>query len=65
MSKTASAKQAHLFSEWKGHEREPVSGDVYRRDSVWIHFDRAEALYAIQVGIHSAQYTYAIVSSGA
>jgi site-specific DNA-methyltransferase (adenine-specific) len=38
--------QAHLFSDWKGHDREPVRGDSFRRGDVVIHFDCAEALYA-------------------
>ncbi len=38
--------QVHLFSGWKGHEREPPIGDVYTiRGNVSIHFDHAEKLY--------------------
>jgi len=46
MSKTASRSQARLFSEWQGRQREPTVGDVYTRDQVSIHFERAENLYA-------------------
>jgi len=46
MSKTASKSQAHLFSDWQGHQREPVAGDQYTRDQVSIHFDHAQNLYA-------------------
>lgn len=46
MTKIASTTQTHLFSGWKGHEREPVIGDVYTRGQVSIHFDHAEELYA-------------------
>lgn len=46
MTRTASKSQAHLFSEWRGCHRAPVVGDVYARDEVSIHFDRAEELYA-------------------
>lgn len=45
MTKIAGTTQVHLFSEWKGHERDPIIGDVYTRDNISIHFDRAEKLY--------------------
>ena len=46
MTKIANATQAHLFSRWQGHEREPTVGDIFTRDQVSIHFDHAENLYA-------------------
>lgn len=47
MIKTVIPSQAHLFSGWQIHQREPVVGDVYSRGQVSIHYDRAENLYAI------------------
>jgi site-specific DNA-methyltransferase (adenine-specific) len=46
MTVIATATQIHLFSGWKGHEREPMIGDAYSRGDVVIHFDHAENLYA-------------------
>ena len=46
MSKAVSKSQAHLFSGWRGHEREPAVGDQYTRGHASIHFDHAENLYA-------------------
>ena len=46
MTRAASKSQAHLFSGWQGHQREPAVGDVYTRGEVSIHFDHAEKLYA-------------------
>lgn len=45
MANTSVPTQIHLFSGWQGHAREPVVGDVYARDNVSIHFNRAEDLY--------------------
>ncbi|MBN1270560.1 MAG: site-specific DNA-methyltransferase [Kiritimatiellae bacterium] len=45
MTQTATAAQTHLFSAWKGHEREPARGDAYSRGDVVIHFQHAEELY--------------------
>lgn len=42
----AGYSQTLLFSEWEGHQRKPEPGDVYSRDQVSIHFDRAEKLYS-------------------
>lgn len=41
------AVQNHLFSDWQEYRQEPVAGDVFVRDQVSIHFDRAEKLYAL------------------
>lgn len=38
--------QSQLFSGWQGRQREPVPGDLYTRDQVTIHFDRAGKLYS-------------------
>lgn len=46
MNKTANESQALLFSDWQGHQREPVVGDRYTRDQISIHFDHVEDLYA-------------------
>ena len=46
MNKIAGARQPNLFTGWKGHEREPVAGDVYTRGQISIHFDQAERWYA-------------------
>jgi hypothetical protein len=45
MTKNANARQLHLFSPWRGHEREPTVADVFTREQVSIHFDRVENLY--------------------
>ncbi len=46
MTKAGGGTQVHLFTGWKGHERQPIIGDVYTRGNVSIHFDHAERLYA-------------------
>ncbi|MFH1922586.1 MAG: DNA methyltransferase [Planctomycetota bacterium] len=46
MSKTADKSQAHMFSGWRGHRREPAVGDCYTREEVSIHFTDAKDLYA-------------------
>ncbi len=46
MGGTNSQTQLDLFSGWQGPEREPILGDVYTRQNVSIHFERAEKLYA-------------------
>ena len=46
MTKIGHAVQTHLFSGRHGHQREPTVGDMFARDQVNIHFDRAENLYA-------------------
>lgn len=46
MTSTNVPTQTHLFSGWQSHARETRVGDVYARDNVSIHFDRAENHYA-------------------
>ncbi|MGH8559884.1 MAG: DNA methyltransferase [Methylococcales bacterium] len=46
MTKIAGTTQTNLFSSWKGHEREPIFGDVYNRGQVSIHFEYVDNLYA-------------------
>jgi len=43
---TNAVSQASLFSEWLPTKRDPELGDVFTRNQVSIHFDRAEHLYA-------------------
>ena len=53
MEDSANKSQGHLFSGWHGHQREPLVGDVYRREQVSIHFDYAERLYGVGVGVRA------------
>ena len=46
MRNATNKSQALLFSGWKGRQRKPVVGDVYTRNQVSIHFDRAENVYS-------------------
>jgi hypothetical protein len=43
---TANKAQAQLLSGWQGLHREPARGDLFTRERVIIHFDRAEKLYS-------------------
>lgn len=46
MTRAATKSQGHLFYDRQGRTGEPAIGDLYTRDHVTIHFDRAENLYA-------------------
>jgi len=43
---TANKSQVQLLSGWQEHKRLPTVGDLYTRDRVTIHFNRAEKLYS-------------------
>ena len=58
MVNTGVAGQTHLFSEWRGDQKQPAVGDTFTRGPVQVHFDHAENLYA------SWQSPVCIISDG-